>query len=48
MRKCFCGSFWWRDVLKQVDNFRWVASVSHGRGDTSLFWTDNSMINGSS
>jgi hypothetical protein len=42
------GSFWWRDVLKQVDNFRGVALVSHARGNTSLFWTDNWMIDGSS
>jgi hypothetical protein len=39
-----CGSFWWRDVLKQVDNFREVAA---GRGDTALFWNDNWSIDGS-
>jgi hypothetical protein len=26
-----CGSFWWRDVMKQVDNFRGVAQVKIGR-----------------
>jgi hypothetical protein len=26
-----CGSFWWRDVMKQVDNFRGVAAVIHGQ-----------------
>jgi hypothetical protein len=36
-----CGSFWWKDVIKQVDNFRGVAKVQHGRGDTLLFWSDN-------
>jgi hypothetical protein len=35
------GSFWWTDMLKQVDNFRGVAPVSHGHGDTLLFWTAN-------
>jgi hypothetical protein len=39
-----CGSFWWRDVLKQVDNFREVAV---GRGDTALFWNDKWSIDGS-
>jgi hypothetical protein len=42
------GSFWWRDVLKQVDNFRGVSSVSMGPGDTFLFWQDNWKVNGSS
>jgi hypothetical protein len=36
-----CGSFWWKDVLRQVDNFRAVARVKLGIGDTFLFWTDN-------
>jgi hypothetical protein len=35
------GSFWWKDVLRQVDNFRRVASVTHGQGDTISFWNDN-------
>jgi hypothetical protein len=42
-----CGSFWWRDVLKLVDNFRGVAAVKHGKGDTYLFWTDDWLLNGS-
>jgi hypothetical protein len=42
-----CGSFWWRDVLKLVDNFRGVAAVTLGMGDTFLFWEDNWMVNGS-
>jgi hypothetical protein len=28
------GSFWWQDVLKQVDNFRGVKVAKLGRGDT--------------
>jgi hypothetical protein len=43
-----CGSFWWRDVLKLVDNFRAVATVKMGRGDTFLFWHDNWLLNGKS
>ncbi|KAK1645200.1 hypothetical protein QYE76_063005 [Lolium multiflorum] len=43
-----CGSFWWRDVMKHVDNFRGVAAVIHGKGDTLLFWSDNWRVNGSS
>ena len=35
------GSFWWRDVMKLVDNFRAVSSVTLGKGDTFLFWLDN-------
>jgi hypothetical protein len=42
------GSFWWRDVLKQVDNFRGVSSVKPGRGDSFLFWLDRWHIDGSS
>jgi hypothetical protein len=43
-----CGSFWWRDVMKQVDNFRGVAQVKMGRGTSFLFWSDNWTINNSS
>jgi hypothetical protein len=25
-----CISFWWRDVVRLVDNFRGVAAVKHG------------------
>jgi hypothetical protein len=42
-----CGSFWCRDVLKLVDNFRDVSAVKHGKGDTFMFWTDNWLLNGS-
>jgi hypothetical protein len=34
-------SFWSRDVLKQVNNFRGVSSIKLGRGDTFLFWSDS-------
>jgi hypothetical protein len=40
-----CGSFWWRDVLKLVDNVRGVASVQLENGNTFLFWFDNWAIN---
>jgi hypothetical protein len=43
-----CGSFWWRDVMKHVDNYRGVAAITHGKGDTVLFWSDNWKVNGSS
>jgi hypothetical protein len=42
------GSFWWRDVLKQVDNFRGVSFIQPGRGDTFLFWSDGWLCDGSS
>jgi hypothetical protein len=32
------GSFWWKDVLKQVDNFRGISSLKPGKGDSFLFW----------
>jgi hypothetical protein len=40
-----CGSFWWRDVIKQVDNFRGAAQVKIGRDNTFLFWSDNWTVN---
>lgn len=42
-----CGSFWWRDVMKLVDNFREVVSIQPGRGDTFLFWSDKWILAGS-
>jgi hypothetical protein len=36
-----CRSFWWRDVCKQVENFRGVAYVTLGAGDKISFWHDN-------
>jgi hypothetical protein len=41
-----CGSFWWKDVLKLVDNFRGVATVKHGNGNTFLFWRDSWLLSG--
>jgi hypothetical protein len=40
------GSFWWRDMLKLVDQFRAIASCTVGDGSTVLFWLDvwNSML----
>jgi hypothetical protein len=43
-----CGSFWWKDVLKQVNNFRGVTVVKQGAGDIFLFWSDNWSVNGAS
>jgi hypothetical protein len=40
-----CGSFCWRDVMKQVDNFRGVAQVTMGKGTSFLFWFDNWTVN---
>jgi hypothetical protein len=34
------GSFWWRDVLKSVDQLRGIASCKVGDGKTVLFWSD--------
>jgi hypothetical protein len=42
-----CGSFWWRDVMKQVDNFRGISYIKPGRGDTFLFWSDKWSLNDS-
>jgi hypothetical protein len=43
-----CGSLWWRHVLKLVDNFRGVATVKHGNGNTFLFWRDSWLLSGES
>ena len=40
------GSYWWKDIMKLVDNFRSVAFVRHGTGDTFLFWTDSWKLDG--
>jgi hypothetical protein len=42
------GSFWWRDVLKLVDNFRGVAAVTMGKGDTFIFWSDTWLMDNDS
>jgi hypothetical protein len=41
-----CGSFWWRDVLKLVYNFRGVAEISIGNGNSFMFWADNWKVDG--
>jgi hypothetical protein len=41
-----CGSFWWKDLLKLVDNFRGVAEITIGSGKSFLFWYDNWKVNG--
>lgn len=32
------GSFWWRDVLKLLENFKGMASVFVQSGSSCLFW----------
>jgi hypothetical protein len=32
-----CGSFWWRDIFKLVEDFRALSSIKPGRGDTIIF-----------
>lgn len=34
------GSFWWKDVLKLLDKFKGMASVSVADGVSCLFWED--------
>jgi len=31
------GSFWWKDVLKLLDSYKGMASVTVGDGSTNLF-----------
>ena len=35
-----CGSFWWKDIMKLVGQFRSVSSVVPGKGNTFMFWED--------
>jgi hypothetical protein len=41
---CIC--FWWKDVLKLVDNFKGVVTVKHGNCNTFLFLRDDWLLNG--
>ena len=34
------GSFWWKNVLKLLDKFKDMATVSVQNGSTCLFWDD--------
>ena len=34
------GSFWWKDVLKLLNSFKDMTSVTVGDGSTCLFWPD--------
>jgi hypothetical protein len=43
-----CGSFWWRDIFKLVDDFRAISHIKPGRGDSIIFWSDKWMFDGSS
>jgi hypothetical protein len=42
-----CGSFWWRDIFKLVEDYCDVSFVKPSRGDSFLFWSDKWMFNGS-
>jgi hypothetical protein len=34
------GSFWWRDVLSLVNNYRSITTCRVGGGETVIFWKD--------
>jgi hypothetical protein len=34
------GSFWWRSMVRLLDNFKGIAKVDFGSRDTILFWQD--------
>jgi hypothetical protein len=34
------GSFWWRNMLRLLDNFKGIAKVDFSSRDTILFWQD--------
>lgn len=34
------GSFWWRDILKLLDTYKGIASVSLNNGRTCMLWSD--------
>jgi hypothetical protein len=34
------GSFWWKSVLRLLDNFKSIAKADFGSEDTILFWHD--------
>ena len=36
-----CGSFWWRDICKVMQNLRDCSWVQINEGHTALFWSDN-------
>ena len=39
-----CGSFWWKDICKVMQNFRECAWVQINGGDTALMWSDNLQL----
>ena len=39
-----CGSFWWKDILKLLDQFREFSWVQVNQGDSALFWFDKWKI----
>ena len=38
------GSFWWRDVLSMLINFKGIASINVLNGQSCYFW--NGLLNG--
>lgn len=34
------GPFWWKDIIKLLDNFKGLAKVDLKDGRTCLFWSD--------
>jgi hypothetical protein len=42
-----CGSYWWRDLAKMMDNCHAVAKPVVKSGETILFWVDEWEIDNS-
>jgi hypothetical protein len=42
-----CGSYWWRDIAKLMDNFHAVAKPDVKIGETILFWADEWEVDNS-
>jgi hypothetical protein len=34
------GSFWWRDILRLLEKFKGLATVTIDKGDTCFLWHD--------
>jgi hypothetical protein len=34
------GFFWWRSILRLLDNYKGIAKANFHSGDTILFWHD--------
>jgi hypothetical protein len=42
-----CGSYWWRDLIRLMDQYRSFATPHVGTGETVLFWSDEWEVDGS-